>query len=84
MENDSYTNRKEYLLPYHKVEQVMRKALTSPSKSKDSDSLNSHYEIKIDRSVVELMQDILTEFICFITNDMAEDVSKEKRVSLKG
>ncbi|TNV75578.1 hypothetical protein FGO68_gene4753 [Halteria grandinella] len=41
-------------------------------------------EMKFDREVVELMQEIVTEFVCFVTSDVAEEVKVEKRVSLKG
>ena len=27
---------------------------------------------------------MVTEFVCFVTSDMIEEVSKERRVSLKG
>ena len=40
--------------------------------------------ITIDREAVELMQELVTEFVCFVTSDMAEDVAKDRRVALKG
>ena len=39
---------------------------------------------RLDKEVVELMQEIVTEFVCFITADMAEDVTRDRRVALKG
>ena len=90
--------RADFLLPYHKVESLMRQALTGmPSstaqvKSKNEDSFIEDDEeeksqsptITIDREAVELMQELVTEFVCFITSDMAEDVAKDRRVALKG
>ena len=38
----------------------------------------------IDREAVELMQEMVTEFVCFVTSDMAEDVARDRRVALKG
>ena len=40
--------------------------------------------MKIDKNVVEAVQDSLTEFIMFVTSNMAEEVAKEGRVALKG
>ena len=90
--------RADFLLPYHKVESLMRQALTGmPSstaqvKSKNEDSFIEDDEeeksqsptITIDREAVELMQELVTEFVCFVTSDMAEDVAKDRRVALKG
>ena len=90
--------RADFLLPYHKVESLMRHALTGvPSsaaqvKSKNEDSFIEDDEeeksqsptITIDREAVELMQELVTEFVCFVTSDMAEDVAKDRRVALKG
>lgn len=45
---------------------------------------SSPEEIKVDREVVELMQEMVTEFVCFVTSDMAEEVIKEGRKALKG
>ena len=41
-------------------------------------------ETRIDKEVVELMQEMVTEFVCFVTSDMAEEVNRDRRVSLKG
>ena len=30
------------------------------------------------------MQEMVTEFVCFVTSDMAEDVTRDHRVALKG
>ena len=39
---------------------------------------------RLDKEVVELMQEMVTEFVCFVTSDMAEDVTRDRRVALKG
>ena len=39
---------------------------------------------RLDKEVVELMQEMVTEFVCFVTSDMAEDVTRDHRVALKG
>ena len=39
---------------------------------------------RLDKEVVELMQEMVTEFVCFVTADMAEEVTKDRRVALKG
>lgn len=40
-------------------------------------------QIKIDNGAVELIQVALTEFICFITSDIIEDVRDQQRVAIK-
>ncbi len=74
-------DEREQVLPYQKVEKIMKKALISSH-------LNRGYKAckdgKVDKKSVELMQELVTEFICFVTADMAEKVAKEKRVALKG
>ena len=91
--------RADFLLPYHKVESLMRQALSgvhsssNQSKNKNEDSFiedddeeekSQSPSITIDREAVELMQELVTEFVCFVTSDMAEDVAKDRRVALKG
>ena len=76
------SKKQDYLLPYHKVEQLMRRALAkgSPRDSSDEESC----DVRLDREVVELMQEMATEFVCFVTSDMAEEVARDRRVALKG
>ena len=38
---------------------------------------------KIDSEARGMMQVFVTEFICFITGDIIEEISKEKRVAIK-
>ena len=38
---------------------------------------------KIDPEARALVQVAVTEFICFITSDVIEEISKEKRVAIK-
>ena len=91
--------RADFLLPYHKVESLMRQALSgvhsssNQIKNKNEDSFiedddeeekSQSPSITIDREAVELMQELVTEFVCFVTSDMAEDVAKDRRVALKG
>ena len=96
------SKRADFLLPYHKVESLMRQALSGfnsgsgqykTTKNEDSfieeddEEEKSHHhssQITIDREAVELMQELVTEFVCFVTSDMAEDVAKDRRVALKG
>lgn len=59
-------------MPSQKVEAVMRQALAP-----------NHSDLKIDREARALMQVAVTEFICFITSDVIDEISSEKRVAIK-
>ena len=62
----------EICLPGQKVEAVMKQALQP-----------DHANLKIDSNARALVQVAVTEFICFITSDIIEELSKEKRVAIK-
>ncbi|CDW87077.1 UNKNOWN [Stylonychia lemnae] len=68
-------DRKDQLIPHTKIEKIMINNIRI-------DKYDS--EPRIDAQALEVMQEILTEFICFVTADMAEEVQKERRVALKG
>lgn len=74
MMNNEENSGKEYMLPFQKVEKLMKAALVSGKKG----------DGRVDKQAVEIMQEYVTEFICFVTADMCEQVAREKRVALKG
>ena len=41
-------------------------------------------DMKIQKEAIEMMQECVTEFICFVTSDMVQNVKDGKRVALKG
>ncbi len=81
-------DHKDYLIPYQKVEKLMKLALLDhPSNHPHNhpfDHPSHKRDLKLDRPCVEAMQELVTEFICFVTADMTETVHREKRVALKG
>ena len=40
-------------------------------------------QVKIEEEAVELVQVALTEFICFVTSDIIEDVHSQQRIAIK-
>lgn len=68
--NGACGNKKDYYLPARNIESIMKETMGK--------------NMKIDKDVSPLMQEITTEFICFVTSDMIEDIQKENRVTIKG
>ncbi|KEJ83146.1 hypothetical protein OXYTRIMIC_538 [Oxytricha trifallax] len=92
----SIFDKKEQFIAVTKIEKIIRNTLSeihnkeqlqNYSQEYDESATLSSYNSQAPRfepEMAELMQQMLTEFICFVTHDMTEEISKERRVAIKG
>ena len=61
---DDGSNKDHHLLPIHKIELIMKEALKSKSNNNQEGS-----KPKIHSEAASLMQQLVTEFICYVTSE---------------
>ncbi|KEJ82815.1 hypothetical protein OXYTRIMIC_027 [Oxytricha trifallax] len=87
--------KKQQFIGVTKIEKIIRKTLSEihnkeqqwEQEYQDESTTLSNYNSQAPRfepEMAEIMQQMVTEFICFVTHDMTEELAKERRVAIKG